>query len=96
MLVTTGAVPDRDAARLLLSGLRACFPTITTVWADGGYTGQLVDWASIILRLAVTIVANWSGRPPSATTNATPEHRAAMVQRAMVIIMTRRLAQQRK
>ncbi len=29
---------------------------MSIVWADGGYAGQLVDWAATALRLAVTIV----------------------------------------
>jgi putative transposase len=44
VLVTAGAVQDRDAARLLLTGLRTCFPTVVRVWADGAYTGHLVSF----------------------------------------------------
>lgn len=29
---------------------------ITWVWADGGYTGQLVDFARSVLRIALTVV----------------------------------------
>ncbi len=119
VLITSGAVQDRDAARLLLSGLRACFPTVTMIWADGGYAGQLVAWATATLRLAITIVRKLAGqttfqpRPRRWVVERTfswinrcrrtvrdyerlPDHHAAMVQWAMVIIMTRRLARHRK
>ena len=42
VLVTTAAVQDRDAARLLLAALRYCFVNITLAWADAAYAGQLV------------------------------------------------------
>jgi transposase len=119
VLVTSGAVQDRDAARLLLDGLHTCFPTVSIVWADGGYAGQLVDWATTALRLAVTIVRKLVGQttfqplPRRWVVERTfswinrcrrtvrdyerhPEHHAAMVQWAMVIIMTRRLTRHRK
>jgi putative transposase len=119
ILITTGAVQDRDAARLLLFGLRTLFPTLTRVWADGGYTGRLVEWATTTLHLAIDIVRKLAGQttfqplPRRWVVERTfswinrcrrtvrdyerhPEHHAAMVQWAMVIIMTRRLARQRK
>lgn len=36
--------------------LRERVSTISLVWADGGYAGRLVVWATTVLRLAVTIV----------------------------------------
>jgi len=119
VLVTAGAVQDRDAARLLLAGLRTCFPTVARVWADGGYTGRLVDWAATSLRIAVTIVRKLAGQttfqplPRRWVVERTfswinrcrrtvrdyerhPDHHAAMVQWAMVIIMTRHLARHRQ
>jgi putative transposase len=35
---------DRDGARLLLEPLRERFGWLRCIWADGGYTGTLVDW----------------------------------------------------
>ncbi|WUQ09960.1 transposase (plasmid) [Streptomyces sp. NBC_00250] len=43
--VTAANIPDRDAAIGLLGRLRSLHHEITLVWADGGYTGGLVDWA---------------------------------------------------
>src|SRR5262245_35558368 len=62
VLVTGAHVQDRDAARLLLWALRTCFPTVRLLWADGGYSGQLVDWAATILTLAVEIVRKLAGQ----------------------------------
>jgi putative transposase len=115
VLVTGAHVQDRDAARPLLWALRACFPTIRLVWADSGYAGKLVDWATAALTLTVQIVAkladqvgfvvlhrrwavertfSWINRCRRTVRDyeRLPQHRAAMVQRAMIIIMTRRLA----
>ena len=62
VLVTAASVQDRDAARWLLWALRACFPTISLVWADGGYAGGLVAWAKTSLNLAVQIVRKLAGQ----------------------------------
>jgi transposase len=40
-----GRVRDREAAVGLLTRLRALHRDICLVWADGGYTGSLIDWA---------------------------------------------------
>ena len=37
-------------------GLRKAFPSIRLAWADGGYAGQLIPWASSRLNLTVQIV----------------------------------------
>lgn len=115
VMVTTGSVQDRDAARALLWALRTCFTGVARVWADAGYAGQLVDWATDALGLAVEIVRkladqvgfqvlhrrwvvertlSWITRCRRTVRDYErhPEHHAAMVQWAMVIVMTRRLA----
>jgi transposase len=56
VMVTAASVQDRDGAFRLLSILRERFSTIRLVWADGGYAGRLVTWASKTLRLPVAIV----------------------------------------
>jgi putative transposase len=115
VLVTSASAQDRDAARPLLWALRVCFPTITLTWADSGYAGKLVDWATTQLGLTVQIVAkladqvgfvvlhrrwavertfSWINRSRRTVRDyeRLPAHHAAMIQWAMVIIMTRRLA----
>lgn len=49
-------VTDREAATDMLPALRERFPTVTKLWADGGYTGVLVTWALAVLKLVVTVV----------------------------------------
>jgi Transposase DDE domain len=60
VMVTPANVTDRDAAREVL--LRLCLehPEITQVWADQGYSGELVTWARETLGLLLRI----SKRPP--------------------------------
>lgn len=56
VVVTAASVQDRDGACPLLAVLRERFSTITLVWADGGYAGRLVTWATGVLRLTITVV----------------------------------------
>lgn len=56
VLVTAADVTDRQAARIMLPRLRVRFRKISLVWADGGYTGVLVDWAKEKLQLTLQIV----------------------------------------
>jgi transposase len=56
VLVTAASVQDRDAARPLLWSLRRAFPSVKLAWADGGYAGKLVTWATTRLRLTLQIV----------------------------------------
>jgi hypothetical protein len=36
-------VQDRDGARTLLDWLKMAMPSLSLLWADGGYAGKLVD-----------------------------------------------------
>jgi transposase len=56
VLVTAASVQDRDAAKPLLWNLKKAFPTIKLTWADGGYAGKLIPWATTWLRLTLQIV----------------------------------------
>ncbi|GIG63176.1 DDE transposase [Longispora fulva] len=114
VLVTSAAVQDRHAARTLLTAVRMCFPTIRKIWADGGYTGQLVTWATATLGITIDIVNKLAGQttfqalPRRWVVERTlawitrhrrtvrdyerrPDHHAAIIQWAMITIMTRRL-----
>jgi len=48
--VTSADVQDRDGARLLLEGLKIAFGWLKLIWADGGYTGKLIDEVAAIVR----------------------------------------------
>ncbi|MGC9544761.1 transposase [Streptomyces sp. UG1] len=54
--VTAANIGDREAAMGLLQRLRRLHRDITLVWADGGYTGSLVDWCRQKLALPLDIV----------------------------------------
>ncbi|MFE6156777.1 transposase [Streptomyces sp. NPDC057889] len=54
--VRAGDVTDRQAATDLLPALANRFPTVTKLWADGGYTGTLITWALAALHLVVTVI----------------------------------------
>ncbi|MFI6586044.1 IS5 family transposase [Embleya sp. NPDC050493] len=57
VLVTAADVTDRCAARTLLARLAGgLLRKIRRVWADGSYTGDLVDWADEHLDIALTVV----------------------------------------
>ncbi|QEU85806.1 IS5 family transposase [Streptomyces viridosporus] len=56
VLVTPASTTDRDAARLLLPAGKERFRRLARIWADGGYTGHLTDWAAQHLGLVVDIV----------------------------------------
>lgn len=44
VVVHAGSVQDRDGAKSVLGKLKGKFPRLSRIWADGGYSGQLVDW----------------------------------------------------
>ena len=44
VLVHAANIQDRDGAKLLLSKAMQCFVGLRLIWADGGYSGKLVDW----------------------------------------------------
>jgi transposase len=56
VMVTPADVQDREAAFALLLTLRERFRKISLVWADGGYTGDLIGWALRRLKLTVEVV----------------------------------------
>jgi putative transposase len=62
VLVTAASVQDRDAGRLLTWALHTCFPSVRHIWADGGYAGQLVDYAATTFRITIEIVRKLAGQ----------------------------------
>jgi transposase len=57
VVVSPGSTQDRVAARSLLCRMRDTGgERVRLVWADGAYTGPLIDWARKALRLVVEIV----------------------------------------
>ncbi|MFD6293809.1 IS5 family transposase [Streptomyces sp. NPDC060235] len=88
VLVTAASVTDREAGRTLLTRLNQRHWRITQVWADGGYTGRLVDFARDILNIALTVVKRTSN-----TVGFTVLPRRWLVERNFAWLMhSRRLA----
>ena len=48
VVVHAADIQDRDGAKLVLSKLVGRFPRLQLIWADGGYAGQLVEWARVV------------------------------------------------
>jgi len=44
LTVTTASVQDRDGAKLLFATIQNACQCLTSVWADGAYSGQLLHW----------------------------------------------------
>lgn len=62
VFVTAGCVQDRVAAPILLGILSKRCPRLNFIWADGGYAGELVSWASRWLAWTVEIVKGVAGQ----------------------------------
>ncbi|WP_179436241.1 IS5 family transposase [Streptomyces sp. Ag82_O1-15] len=56
VMVTAASVTDREAGQTLLARLHERNWRVTRVWADGGYTRRLVDFARDVLSVALTVV----------------------------------------
>lgn len=48
--------PDRDAAKLVLTGIPKHFPRLAHLWLDAGYQGETVTWIEQELGLSVSVV----------------------------------------
>jgi putative transposase len=56
VVVHPANVQDRDGAKLVLALLKGRFTRLKLIWADGGYAGQLIDWAKTFCRRVLQIV----------------------------------------
>jgi putative transposase len=62
VLVHAADIQDRDGGLRALATLHRVYPTVTKVWADGAYAGNLVQYARAELNIDVEIV-----KPPPGT-----------------------------
>jgi hypothetical protein len=65
VLVTGANVQDRDAGHLLMWIMRTAFPTVRLVWAEGGYAGKLVDYATTVSACPCRSCPSWPFRSAS-------------------------------
>jgi len=56
VIVHSAGIQDRVAARAVRMRLFCRFDTITKVYADGGYTGSLIDWAKQMFGYTLEVV----------------------------------------
>ncbi len=56
VIVHSAGIQDRVAARAVLMRLFCRFDTLTKIYADGGYTGPLIDWAKHMFDYTLEIV----------------------------------------
>jgi putative transposase len=56
VMVLTANIQDRDGARQLLEKIKARLPRLQIIWADGGYSGQLIEWVKTVCGWTLDIV----------------------------------------
>ncbi len=56
VVVLTANIQDREGARTLLEKVKGQFPRLQKIWADGGYSGTLIDWVKSLCGWMVEIV----------------------------------------
>jgi putative transposase len=56
VVVHAANIQDRDGAKLVLAKLAGKFWRLKLIWADGGYAGQLIEWARQLGRWVLEIV----------------------------------------
>lgn len=61
VLVLAANVQDRDGGRLALAAMHAAYPTVTKVWADGAYAGNLIQHARDELNVDMEVVSTPPG-----------------------------------
>ena len=59
--VHTADIQDREGAKLVLARLNGRFPRVGLIWADGGYTGKLLEWALVTGGWVIEIVKRPKG-----------------------------------
>jgi transposase len=56
VIVHSAGIQDRVGARAVLMRLFCRFNTVVKIFADGGYTGTLIDWAKAMFGYDVEVV----------------------------------------
>jgi putative transposase len=56
VVVHSAALQDRDGAKLVLEKAQGQFPRLSLLWADGGYTGKLIQWVQEVCGWVLEIV----------------------------------------
>ncbi|CAG1005612.1 hypothetical protein METP2_03675 [Methanosarcinales archaeon] len=56
VVVHAANIQDRDGAMLVLGKAKGKFPRLQLIWADGGYTGKLIEWTKQFCNWILEIV----------------------------------------
>ena len=56
VVVHAANIQDRDGAKLVLEQVKGTFSRLKLIWADAGYSGQLVDWVKLFCDWTLEIV----------------------------------------
>jgi putative transposase len=56
VVVHTADIQDRDGAKLVPEQVKGTFSRLQLIWADAGYSGQLIDWVSSVCGWVLEIV----------------------------------------
>jgi len=61
VVVHKGDIQDRDGVKIVLSTIIGMFPRLQLLWADNGYSGQLIEWVKNTCNWILEIVKRPSG-----------------------------------
>ena len=56
IVVHPANIQDRDGAKLVFEKIRNVSKRLQLIWADGGYTGQLIDWVKATFQWTLEII----------------------------------------
>lgn len=56
VLVVAANIQDRDGAKLVLDRVKTWFPRLKLIWADGSYSGTLIEWVKHVCGWVLQIV----------------------------------------
>jgi putative transposase len=56
VVVHAADIQDRIGAKRVLGKVKGRFPRLQLIWADGGYSGKLVDWVKTVCHWVLEIV----------------------------------------
>ena len=59
--VHKGNIQDRDGAKIVLSKMIGMYPRLKLIWADNGYSGQLIEWVKVTCNWILDIVKRPAG-----------------------------------
>ncbi len=92
--VTAASVQEPSEAKIMLDSIKNCMPRFKLIWADGGYTGALIEWVMQKCGWVVERTFGWltKNQRLSGDYECLTETSEALIQIAMIRIMARRLA----